>query len=198
MVEIRFHCRWWLRERSHGFSYPDKVRFVTKKNFLAGFTSKRRPLLAQEITHLFTNLDGNTLGKTLMIAFAQVADSKEVRSLIWRGKGIAEKHIKLFSQKLIEDHLPTPSPWDAGVTKSQESPFSDKLIINFITFLCASSIGNYGLAMGTSPRHDLGFLFARLSMEIASYTEDLADFNIEQGWMEEPPQAADRENLADI
>ncbi len=96
---------------------------MQKKSFLAGFlTNEKRPLTALEITHLFANLDTNTLGEILMIGFAQVAKSKEVREFIWRGKELSEKHRMIFSEKLIEDNVPAPSPWDSGVTKSTVTP----------------------------------------------------------------------------
>ncbi|WP_158736023.1 DUF3231 family protein [Alteribacillus sp. YIM 98480] len=183
--------------RSPYISYPEKVRFVHKKNFLAGFTTKRRPLTAQEITHLFTNLDTNILGHMLMIGFAQTAESNDIKEFIWKGQKIAEKHKKQFSQKLMEDHLPTPGPWDSGVTKSKEAPFSDKLMLFMISFLTASGISNYGLAMGASPRHDISFLYARLLSELGTFAENAADLVIEKGWFEEPPQSENRRKLAD-
>ncbi|SDI67979.1 Protein of unknown function [Alteribacillus bidgolensis] len=176
-------------------SYPDKVRFVHDKSFLAGFTTHRRPLTAQEITYLFTNIDTNTLGNTLMLGFAQTAESKDVQKFIWKGQRISEKHKKQFSQKLIDEHLPTPGPWDTGVTKSTEAPFSDKLMLYMTSFLNTSGISNYGLAMGASPRHDLGLLYARLVAEIVKFSEDTADLMIEKGWLEEPPQSENRNKL---
>lgn len=178
---------------------PEQVRYVKKTSFLAGFlTSEKRPLTALEITHLFANFDSNVLGETFMMGFAQVAESKQVRELIWRGKEMAEKHKILFSEKLIEDNVPSPSPWDSGVTTSTIAPFSDKLILFLTTFLMASGIGNYGMAMAGSPRTDIALMYERLKIEIGLFAADGAKLLIENGWFEEPPQSVNRKQLSKL
>jgi Protein of unknown function (DUF3231) len=142
---------------------PEKVHFVKKKNFMSGLFGERRPLTALEITQIFVNLDTNLLGSNLMLAFGQVAQSKQIREFMWRGKQIADKHAKAFSQKLREDNLPAPSLWDISITESQEAPFSDKFMLFVTTFLNAAGLGNYGLATASSMRHDV-VLHGRSSM----------------------------------
>jgi len=174
---------------------PEKVQFVKTKSFMSGFLGKRRPLTAPEITQLFINLDSNLLGSNLMTAFAQVAKSQQIRHMMWRGKQIADKHAKVFAQKLREDSLPAPSLWDTSITESQESPFSDKIMLFVTTFLNAAGLGNYGLAAASSMRHDLAFLYTRLASEIGLYADDAAHLLIQNGWMEKPPHSPDRNNL---
>jgi p-aminobenzoyl-glutamate transporter AbgT len=122
-----------------------------------------------------------------MNRFVQVAELKELKEYIWRGKQIAEKHRMIFIEKLIEDNIPSPSPWDAGVTNSKESPFSDKMILFITCFFSASGISNYGMALAASPRTDIASIYERLKIEIGLYAKDGAQLLIEQGWMEEPP-----------
>ncbi|MFA9557462.1 DUF3231 family protein [Evansella sp. AB-rgal1] len=174
---------------------PDKVRFVKKDSFLSGFFTNRRQLTALEITHLFMNLDTNMLGQVVMIGFGQVAEAKELRELFWKGHTIAHSHAQTFSRKLEEDNLPSSSPWDSGVTKSQVAPFSDKLMAFLATFLCAAGIGNYGMALGASPRHDIGAMYSKLMMESGLFANRFAEYLIKNGWMEEPPQSENREEL---
>ena len=174
---------------------PDEARFIEKKNFMNGFFGERRPLTGPEITQLFINMDTNLLGESLMTAFGQVAESKQIRDLMWRGKEIAKKHAIIFAQKLKDDNIAIPSIWDTSITNSQIAPFSDKLMLFVTTFLIAAGIGNYGLAASTSMRRDLSFMYVRLTSEVALFAEDSAEFLIEKGWMEEPPQAPDRKKL---
>lgn len=54
----------------------------------------------------------------------------------------------------------------------------------------------YGNALAFSPRHDIAANYARLAAEVGNYSEDGANILIDMGWMEQPPQAADRERLA--
>jgi hypothetical protein len=82
------------------------------------------------------------------------------------------------------------------VTNSTVSPFSDKLMMFHIAGLIASGIAQYGISISVSPRRDIGVMYTRLMAEIAKYSEDGANIMINNGWMEEPPKAADRDELA--
>jgi hypothetical protein len=175
---------------------PDKPEFVNSQQFLAGWFGERRPLLGIEISNLILNIKRNALGKAMIIGFSQVAQSKEVRKYMERGRDISAKHIEVFSSILNDEYLPAPMTWDHEVSDSTVSPFSDKLIMFHISVLSASGIGQYGMAMSTSPRRDLGTHYTRLSAEIGKFAEDGAKIMIKNGWLEKPPQAADREQLA--
>ncbi|MFZ3589876.1 DUF3231 family protein [Bacillus sp. DJP31] len=177
-------------------SRPDRVDFVQKQSFLSGFIGEIRPLTSLEVTHLFINVQKNAIGKALIMAFAQCAKNDEVMKYFLRGKKIAHKHMDLFSNILKNDDLPAPMSWDTAVTDSTSPPFSDKLMLFHITAMIAAGIGNYGVAMGASPRRDIGMKYASLIPEIALYAEDGANIMIKNGWLEEPPQTDNREKLA--
>jgi hypothetical protein len=65
-----------------------------------------------------------------------------------------------------------------------------------ISAMIAAGIGNYGAAMSASPRKDIGIKYASLIPEIALYAEDGANIMINNSWLEEPPMADDRDQLA--
>jgi hypothetical protein len=178
---------------------PDKVKYVSDKSFLSGgffgFTDKR-PVISIEIAHLYMNIETNILGKALMMGFSQVTVSQEIREYLLQGKEIAGKHIKIFSEVLTDDDIPASMTWDAEVTDSTEPPFSDKLILHHVAMLIAAGTGNYGLAAAASPRKDIAANYVRLAAEIAQYAEAGAKILIEKGWLEEPPQAPNRKQLA--
>jgi hypothetical protein len=132
----------------------------------------------------------------LITGFSQVAKSKEVRQYMLRGREISAKHFEVFSSVLHQEHLSSAKNLTSEVTDSIVSPFSDKLMMFHIAGLVASGIGQYGAAMSTSPRRDLGVMYTRLIGEIAKYSEDGANIMINNGWMEQPPKAADRDELA--
>lgn len=176
-------------------SIPDKVDFVKKEHFLAGFLGKKRALTTIEISHLFLNVQTNSIGKALITGFAQVAQNDGVKQFLIRGKQLSKKYVDLFSNFLIKEDLPAPMSWDSAVFDTTTKIFSDKLIMFHITAMIAAGIGNFGMAMAASPRRDLGFKYASLIPEIALYAEDGANILITNGWMEEPPQADDREQL---
>ncbi|MDR4946960.1 DUF3231 family protein [Neobacillus cucumis] len=174
---------------------PEKVDFVEKQQFLAGFFGKKRALTSIEITHLFVNVQTNNIGKALITGFGQIAKNEDVKQYMLRGKQIAQKHLEIFGHFLIKNDLPAPMSWDSNVFDTTASIFSDKLMMFHTAAMIAAGIGNYGMAMAASPRRDLASRYATLIPEIALYAEDGANIMIKYGWLEEPPQADDKDEL---
>lgn len=185
-----------LYVRSPNTNPPEKVYFVKDEHFLSGWFGRRKTLTVMEISNLVVNLQRNTLGKATMIAFSQVAKSKEVRRFMLKGKDIAEKHMEVFGNVLQESDLPVPMGWETGVTSSQAAPFSDKLMMFATTALIGLSIGFYATSMATCFRKDVALDYLRLSAEIAQFADEGAKLLIKNGWMEEPPLSDDRDRLA--
>lgn len=184
-----------LHLRPPNISPPKKVDFVEHQNFLTGWFGPRKPLLAIEITNLFHNIQTNAIGKALISGFAQTADTQDARDYLKRGKEMANKHMKIFTSILTEEDIPVPRNWDDDVLASIEAPFSDKLMMFHISLLSAVGIGNYGQAMATSTRRDLATHFSRLLAEVGQYAEDGANLTIKHGWMEQPPQSVNSNEL---
>src|SRR5207237_1004371 len=100
-----------------------------------------------------------------------------------------------FNQFLIKEDLPASPGWESHVLNTTTNIFSDKLIMYTVLAMVAAGIGNYGMALAGSPRRDLGLKYMTLIPEVALYAEDGANIMIKYGWMEEPPQADDRDQL---
>lgn len=175
--------------------YPEKVEFVHKQSFLVGFFAEKRPLTGMEISSLYANIQTNNLGEAMAIAFGQVAESDKIREYILRGKQISEKHINIFSSLLRAEELPAPQTWEQEVTDSTEAPLSEKLIMFHFGMMNFSGISNYGRALSTSQRSDLATAYSRLTAEILKFAEDGTNIMINEGWMEQQPMAADRDDL---
>ncbi|MFZ3579870.1 DUF3231 family protein [Virgibacillus sp. DJP39] len=174
---------------------PKEIEWVDKQRFMAGWFGEQRPLTATEIMHLYSNIQTNKLGETLILGFAQVAQHKKAKNYFSRGKEISKKHINLFSTYLNQNSLPSPMSWDHAVSTSTSPPFSDKLMMYHIGVLNATGIGNYGVAMSLSQRRDITVNYSRLMVEIGKLAEDGMNIMINESWMERPPQAADRDEL---
>ncbi len=176
---------------------PNKVDYVKKDSFLAGWFGEKRPLLGMEISHLVFNAKRNALGQAVITGFSQVAQSKEIRKFFERGREIAGKQFDVFSKLLADEYLPDSSILlTSEVTDSKEAPFSDRLMLTFITTLISASMSAYGASMSLSARRDLGIAYSRLITEIAQFSDDGAELLIKNGWMEQPPIAANRKDLA--
>lgn len=173
----------------------EDVEYVKKQGFVWNIFGDKRPLLAAEISNLFSNLKRNELGSATLTGFSQVAQSKEVTDFFVKGIEIAKKHINLFSEKLQEGDLPAPTTWANEVTSSTARTFSDKLMMFFTSGLIGLSVGYYGTAVAQSPRVDLGIMYNRLSVEVQLYSEDGANLMIKNSWLEQPPMAPDRDEL---
>jgi Protein of unknown function (DUF3231) len=181
--------------RSPYIPIPEKVDFVTKQSFLTGWFGERRPLTSIEISYLYENIKRNAFGGATLIGFSQVAQNEKVKQYFVRGKEIANKHIEVLSSVLRENDLSAPMTWDSEVTNSTTQLFSDKLMMYVTTSLITIGTGYYGASLGASTRRDLGVHYGRFITEISQYAEDGANIMIENGWLEQPPSASNRDEL---
>ncbi|MBT2259340.1 DUF3231 family protein [Priestia megaterium] len=177
--------------------YPVKVNFVDQKTFISPFFSQMHPLTSLEVTAIQEIVNTNVLGKTLMLAFSQVATTQKLRSYFFDGVKLASKQIKQFTELLSEADLPSPRLLDAYVTNSTISPFSDKLMMYHTSTAVTIAIDNCGAGLSMSFRSDVAVEFSQLIGRIGKYGKDGIRIMIEQGWMEEPPMATDRKKLAE-
>jgi hypothetical protein len=176
--------------------YPQKLEFVHKQSFILEGLGRREALTGTEVTNLNANILTNRLGAAITTAFSQVAKSKKVRKYLLRGKDVSLKHIKVLSSYLEMDSLSIPSSFEHEITDSNESPFSDKLMMFHFSLMIYAGVGNYGIAISESQRTDLVVDYSRFNMEVLKLSEDGANIMIENEWLEQPPLAANRRDLA--
>lgn len=173
---------------------PDKVEFV-HKDFLNGFFGHIRPLHALEIAHLYDNIENNVTSKALIMAFAQVAKDDKIKGLFEKGRDQTFNNIENYMKMLHNENLPSPAFLDDLVTTSTFSPFSDKLMLFHKVDMFSMKIRAFGNSVAVNGRHDVGLLYTKILMKNSAFVESAARILIEKGWMEQPPQAADRNNL---
>ncbi|HEY0828654.1 MAG TPA: DUF3231 family protein [Bacilli bacterium] len=174
---------------------PEAVEFVQNPHFLAGFFGDKRAINVLEITHIFSNIQSNMMGKALITGFAQVAQSAEIRDYFSRGKDISSTHIKNFSSVLEKENLPVPTLWDSSVMKSTTPPFSDKIMLYHINGMNALSTFNYGAGLSGSQRHDIHVLYGKLIAQVGVYGEIGARMMIDNRFMEQTPLSPNRDLL---
>jgi len=173
----------------------DHAEMVEGSGFLRGFLGERRPLSVLEIMNCFYNLQTTEIVKTLLLGFAQVAETKAAKDFFGRGRLIAQRQADWFRSTLSDEDLSAASPWNTYVSDSTTSPFSDKLMLFHLSVLTGAGIEQYGFCLSTSMRRDLGAKYAQLLAEMVTYNDDAAKLMIERGWMEQPPLIVDREAL---
>lgn len=182
-------------EEASYIPYPNQVDFIQKQSYLNGLFGDVRPLQAMEITHLFDNIENLATSKAILIGFSQVAKLDQVKAFFVRGTELAAKHFTIFSELLQEDNLTSRTIMDPLVTTSTISPFSDKIMLSHKLDMFSMRVRTYANGLSFSARHDLAALYGRLLLEVGNYVEDCANIMIDHGWLEQAPQAADREAL---
>jgi hypothetical protein len=175
---------------------PRHVDYIKKENYLNGFFGEVRELHALEITHLYDNIENNITSKALLTAFSQVAKNEKIRSFFLRGKEITDREVQRFQDKLHKENLPFPSQIDHLVTESTFSPFSDKIMLFHKVDMFAIKIRSFGNSMAVNGRRDIALMYTKSLAEVSLFVEDGAMMLIENGWMEQPPKALDRTDLA--
>lgn len=173
-----------------------KIDFIRKQNYITGWFGKRRPINAIEISGAHLNMQKTMVKMVLELGFSQVCQSKEVREYFERARKLCKRHFHILGLMLEEENLHEPRIFESEVTDSTVPPFSDKLMLFHIATLLSAALGYYGEALSMCQRRDLSADYARMNMEIALIAEDGLNLLIEKGWMEQPPTAADHENLA--
>lgn len=113
-----------------------------------------------------------------------------------QGKAISVKHIKIFTDALLDNNTQSPVSSDVSITNTTAEIFSDKLIMFHMGLLTAAGTGNYSTAAAASQRDDLILTYERLSVEIGQYAKDIANLMIKNEWLEQPPGTFDKEKLS--
>ncbi|GAA0342358.1 hypothetical protein GCM10008967_35950 [Bacillus carboniphilus] len=168
---------------------PEMIQYI---GFLKGFLGEKRPLTSLEIANLFFNVQTVEVVKTLLIGFAQVTETKDVRDFLTRGKELGTKVLQQLRSVLEDADLGSSSPWYTYVSDSKISPFSDKLIMFHGAILNGAGIEQYGFSLATIMRRDIGAKYAQLITEMMTYADDGMNLMIKNGWMEQPPMAVKR------
>jgi len=176
---------------------PNETDFIDNKSYLSGLNpfSDKRPINAIELSHLYTNILTNSTGMKLCIAFAQTSPNKEVQEYMLRLKEVAKKHVKFFSDKMLDEDIEVPQLPDVGVSSSTTQTFSDKMMMYHITVIIAAGIGNYATAGAASQRSDLAVNYERLSLEVSRLAKSGGDIMIKHHWLEQPPGTKNLDKL---
>lgn len=175
---------------------PEQVRFIKKQSYMGSFFNNTRPLHALEITHLYDSAENNATSKSVLIGFIQTAQLEDVKRFFEKGIDISTKHYDVCSKMLEEENLPSPPVFDHLVTKSTIPTFSDKLMAFHKLDMFSMRIRTYGNSLSLCARKDLSAKYGRFVLDVGEFAEEGAKLMIAHEWMEEPPQAVDREALA--
>jgi hypothetical protein len=177
--------------------YPaQNPEYISSQDFTDGFFGKGRKLAATELISISLNLKKSIMAKTLSIAFSQVAQTKEVRKFLTDSEKTADQQIKTFTKIMQADNLPVPKSWETEVTTSTDSPFSDKLMLYHIGFLFQAAQNYHGAGIASSMRTDLVTAYEGTILKNLMITKKWFDLMVQNKWLEQPPLAPNRTEIA--
>ncbi|RSD25096.1 DUF3231 family protein [Mesobacillus subterraneus] len=185
-----------IYDRPPKLEYPEKVEFIRKELSLAGnWFRSGRPLNAIELSELFFAIERNGIGLVLLMGLLQASNDMEVKAYLKKGIKLTQKQIEEFNKFLKKNDGFEIHPVTLEVTNSTESPFSEKLILFFVTITNQVGIQSMATALSVSMRVDLGVQYAKFIAEIMAFADEGRDLLIKRGWLEQPPMSTDREKL---
>lgn len=177
--------------------YPTQnPEYISDQDFTDGFFGKDRKLAATEIISISFNIKKSIMAKTLSIAFSQVAQTKEVRKFLTDSEKTADQQIKAFAKIMQNDNLPVPKSWETEVTTSSDSPFSDKLMLYHIGFLFQAAQNYHGAGLASSMRTDLVAAYEGTILKNLMVTKKWFNLMVLNRWLEQPPLAPNRTEIA--
>ncbi|MBZ5753459.1 DUF3231 family protein [Metabacillus rhizolycopersici] len=183
--------------RPPAVSMPKTIEFANGTNYMSGFNlfSEKRALNTVEVAHLYNAIETNILGMQMITGFAQVANEPEVKKYFIKGKELAKKTVTDYTQLFLQSDIQPPSTWGANATDSKVSPFSDKLMMYCTSMLCSFGLGSNALGTAFSLRNDLPLKMVGTAKDVLTYGRDGGKIMAKNGWLEEPPQMQDRNDL---
>lgn len=177
--------------------YPEaNPEFISGQSFTDGYFGDKRPLAATEMIALSLNLKKKILEKSLSIGFSQVTQDTEVRKFLKNTQKVSDSQIQALGKILNKDNLPVPMSWESEVTTSQDSPFSDKLILYHIGFLLQASQNYHGAGLASAMRSDLVINYEKIILKNIIVTKDWFNIMTKNKWLEQPPLAPNRNEIA--
>ena len=177
---------------------PKEVQYVKRQSFITDWFGEKRPMLTIEITHIFGLIFANLLGRAISTAFGQSSKDKKISDFFFEGKELSTKLISELSELLTDEGIPIPSSSDSFVTDSTVAPFSEKLMLAHSELLAASSTASLGMAMADTMRSDLEAKYVKYVALVMNHGKKGANIMIDNGWLQQPPQAVKHENLVRV
>jgi hypothetical protein len=188
-----------LLVKSPHVSMPKSVEFVKDKSYLGALAinpfSEKRSLNTVEVAQLHHSIESNVSGLQMITGFAQCANESEVKNYFNDGAELAKSIVKELSETLLQDGIQTPQTAGGNATRSTIAPFSDKLMMYCTSLFCSFSMGSGSIGTAFSLRNDLPPKMTIFMKDIFEYAHKGAKIMIKNGWMEEPPQMEERNQM---
>ncbi|MFC0215424.1 DUF3231 family protein [Paenibacillus chartarius] len=181
--------------RTPALPSEENPEVIHKQSYLNGWFGDTRPLNSIELANLYDTMELLALIEALCMGFAQTSNSEDVARLFSKGASVVREQFDSMSHALLKSHMPIPPTFQAEVTDSTGSVFSDRLMACHIAGVFGSLITQAGYSLGSVMNHELVKLYMSLISEAGAFTEQITKCLIDHEWLEKVPGAVDREAL---
>lgn len=163
---------------------PEKIQ---KISYLNGWLGDTRPMNSIEMANLYFILEILIMMETLLIGFAQIASSEEVKDLLQKGIETVKNQFDVLVELLKQENLPIPPSLSMEVTESKEKILSDRILVSHLAGLMGTLITQYGNSLGSVMKHDLVKTYTSQIAKTGVTSEKVTRFLIEKEWLEKLP-----------
>lgn len=176
---------------------PKQTEIIKDKNYMSGINlfSDKRQLDTIEVGFLNEVIQNNVFGMQLMIGFAQVSTDNDIKEYFVEGSKLSKEIISKLTNVLLESNIQAQSSSAGKVTDSTVAPFSEKLMMFTTCIMSSTAVGFSVVGTPFSMRSDLQTILALISKDILAFAKKGGKLIIEKGWLEQPPQMEDRNQL---
>jgi hypothetical protein len=185
-----------IYDRPPKMEYPQQASIIKEEPSLIGnWFGDSRPLNAIELSELFFAIERNGIGLVLIMGLLQASKDQEIKEFLFKGKKLSQKQIDQFNKFLKMNDGMEIHPVTMEITNSTVSPFSERLMLSFISASNQIGIQSMATALSVSMRSDLAVKYAKFIAEIITFADEGRDLLIKRGWLEQPPLSSDRNKL---
>lgn len=185
-----------IYDRPPKMDYPQQAHIVKQEpSLIENWFGDSRPLNAIELSELFFAIERNGIGLVLIMGLLQASKDQEIKEFLFKGKKLSQKQIEQFNKFLKTNDGFEIHPVTMEVTNSTVSPFSERLMLFFISASNQIGIQAMATSLSVSMRSDLAVKYAKFIAEIIAFADEGRDLLIKRGWLEQPPLSSDREKL---
>lgn len=140
-------------KKKTGISNSEVTDFLTQ---IIGTTTKKNTLTAPEVSSLWTQYIGDTLGICVYKYFLNIVEDKELQSILEFALQQAESHVTQITKFCQEAKFQVP----IGLTEHDVNPnaprlFSDAFLAKYTATMSMHGLNAYSLSITTAEREDI-------------------------------------------
>ncbi|MEW9672410.1 DUF3231 family protein [Ammoniphilus sp. 3BR4] len=146
-----------VEKKKTGISNAEIIDFLTQ---IMGTTTKKNTLTAAEVSTLWVQYLGDTLGTCVYKYFLEIVEDKQLQSILEFALQLAENHVTQITAFFKQANFQVPMGFtEHDVNLNAPRLFSDPLLAFYTEIMTCHGLNAYSLAIATSEREDIRNFF---------------------------------------